>query len=365
MDSSFSRVPSTGHGGLHQTPSRAGASMVGQSGLLSFGTPSHSQNTSTYLPGYLLGGHTPSHMSRTHDMSFGQSGRNKSPGKMKSWSPSRSAGQIYGSHGKSSASRDRRDVSQVRPTLSEGHTPKSLRGKAPPVADLFNDTSPTCSPLQRENQNMDVHMVTLASQTNSPSHPMRQNTTDFREHLLSPSRKPVSSPAQIDPFYSQGESITTNEALDECSITAFGFPPSASSFLLQQFSQYGSILKHEVSSNGNWMHIKYQSKLQAKKALSKNGKIFGNNMMVGVKQCIDKNFMFATGKENLPKSPTTSLSVSSDVAAPSPSRKTPIRPLTAAYQAASSDLQVSGSSSNTPQKNNNLVSKAMEYVFGW
>ena len=50
-------------------------------------------------------------------MSFGQSGRNKSPGKMKSWSPSRSAGQVYGSHGKSSANRDRRDVSQARPTL--------------------------------------------------------------------------------------------------------------------------------------------------------------------------------------------------------------------------------------------------------
>jgi hypothetical protein len=48
--------------------------------------------------------------------------------------------------------------------------------------------------------------------------------------------------------------------------------------------------------------------------------------------------MFETGKENLPKSPTISLATSSDVAAPS--RKTPIRPLTAAYQAASSDLQV-------------------------
>jgi hypothetical protein len=28
-------------------------------------------------------------------------------------------------------------------------------------------------------------------------------------------------------------------------------------------------------------------------------------------------------------------------------------------------FQVSGNASNTPQKNNNLVSKAMEYVFGW
>jgi len=52
------------------------------------------------------------------------------------------------------------------------------------------------------------------------------------------------------------------------------------------------------------MHILYQSKLQAKKvsyqktillfnynfsqALSKNGKIFGSDIMVGVQPCIDK-----------------------------------------------------------------------------
>ena len=61
---------------------------------------------------------------------------------------------------------------------------------------------------------------------------------------------------------------------------------------------------YQVCSNGNWMHILYQSKLQAKKvnrkfmkmfciywlfqALSKNGKVFGNDIMVGVQPCIDK-----------------------------------------------------------------------------
>ena len=50
--------------------------------------------------------------------------------------------------------------------------------------------------------------------------------------------------------------------------------------------------------------------------------------------------MFETGKENLPTTASTSASAPSDVVVPSPSRKTPIRPLTAAYQAASSDLEV-------------------------
>lgn len=43
-----------------------------------------------------------------------------------------------------------------------------------------------------------------------------------------------------------------------------------------------------MASPGNWMHLQYQSKLQARKALSKDGKVFGDTIMVGVKPCIDK-----------------------------------------------------------------------------
>ncbi len=55
------------------------------------------------------------------------------------------------------------------------------------------------------------------------------------------------SPNQIDPFYSYGESIKLDEKLDECWITIFGFPPSATSYVLQEFSVYGQIVKHVVS----------------------------------------------------------------------------------------------------------------------
>lgn len=44
----------------------------------------------------------------------------------------------------------------------------------------------------------------------------------------------------------------------------------------------------QMSNTGNWMHIRYQSKLQARKALSKDGRIFGDSIMIGVKPCIDK-----------------------------------------------------------------------------
>lgn len=49
----------------------------------------------------------------------------------------------------------------------------------------------------------------------------------------------------------------------------------------------------QMSNTGNWMHVQYQSKLQARKALSKDGKIFGDCIMIGVKPCIDKVSLFA------------------------------------------------------------------------
>nr|KAG5694182.1 hypothetical protein BaRGS_016028 [Batillaria attramentaria] len=66
------------------------------------------------------------------------------------------------------------------------------------------------------------------------------------------------------------------------------------------------------------MHVHYQSKLQAKKALSKNGKVFGGRMMIGVLPCIDKVC----------------------------------------------DPQVL-KNKQTPRKDNSIVSKVKEYMFGW
>ncbi len=43
-------------------------------------------------------------------------------------------------------------------------------------------------------------------------------------------------------------------------ITVFGFPPSASGYILSQFAQYGTILQHHIPTNGNWMHLRYQTK---------------------------------------------------------------------------------------------------------
>lgn len=165
------------------------------------------------------------------------------------------------------------------------------------------------------------------------------------------------SPAQVDPFYSQGEALSSEDQLDQTWVTVFGFPPASASYILLQFAQYGNILRHSMASPGNWMHLQYQSKLQARKALSKDGKVFGDAIMVGVKPCIDKSVM-----ESAEVSSPLSSSFSS-AALPSTPRSA-IRNLSAAQRSSASDYQVVADR-QTPRKDDSFVSKAMEYMFGW
>ncbi|XP_072817352.1 nucleoporin NUP35 isoform X1 [Vicugna pacos] len=181
-------------------------------------------------------------------------------------------------------------------------------------------------------------------------------------------RKTTLSPAQMDPFYTQGDSLTSEDHLDDTWVTVFGFPQASASYILLQFAQYGNILKHVMSNTGNWMHIRYQSKLQARKALSKDGRIFGESIMIGVKPCIDKSVM-----ENSDRCALSSPSVAftppiKTLGTPTQPGSTPristMRPLATAYKASTSDYQVI-SDRQTPKKDESLISKAMEYMFGW
>lgn len=184
------------------------------------------------------------------------------------------------------------------------------------------------------------------------------------------SRVSPPSPTQIDPFYTYGEQIKVDDKLDDTWITVFGFPQSATSYVLQEFSIYGQIVRH-ASTQGNWLHIQYQTKLQAQKALSKNGKVLANNIMVGVMKCIDKSVMsgqtashaFEPKEEmadNVSKLRGFAPGVKLDR---SQSLRTGIRPLGQFNR--NQETQEKTHGSKLPKKNTNVLSKAMEYMFGW
>ncbi|KFV96925.1 Nucleoporin NUP53, partial [Eurypyga helias] len=269
-------------------------------------------------------------------------------------------------------------VTEMRSPLLAGASPPQQRvvpthkdkSGAPPVRSIYDELS---SPKLGSTPLTSGRPASF-SLTQSPVVGAMPSTPGTASSMFSPAsigqpRKTPLSPAQLDPFYTQGDSLTSEDQLDGTWVTVFGFPQASASYILLQFAQYGNILKHVMSNTGNWMHIRYQSKLQARKALSKDGKIFGDSIMIGVKPCIEKSVM-----ENLERSSTSS--VSSVFTPPTKSVGTPVqpvntttristmRPLATAYKAFTSDYQVVADR-QTPRKDESIVSKALEYVFGW
>lgn len=131
-------------------------------------------------------------------------------------------------------------------------------------------------------------------------------------------------------------------------ITIFGFPQSATSMILSHFSNCGTIIEKVFSpQNGNWMHIKFSSRLECDKALNYHGKILANCLMIGVTRCSDPAIV---DKENMDKNEISFNRV---------------RPLThAGYKSAQSANDVTPGL-DTPKKSSGLVNKAMDLFFGW
>lgn len=163
----------------------------------------------------------------------------------------------------------------------QNNSPSKICTKSPPKP---LSGSPYASPVDRKSQRSTPSQETappseslysnnLNSNSVSELETLKRNAmsaSSLNESVFSPRTDTIpQSPAQIDPFYSEGDMVTSNGVLDDTAVTVFGFPPAASSFIIQQFAQYGTIEKHEIHNAGNWLHLKYQTPIQAKKALSK------------------------------------------------------------------------------------------------
>jgi len=262
-------------------------------------------------------------------------------------------------------------------------SPSHLTGHVQPTSPMFRQVqakdsfnTPTFASQSKINapptQSLadDIGVVSPAHLTSKSFHDrslMRKDIT--RVQFTSPSvhnkssshnrsRQMINSPTQIDPFYTQGESLKVDSMLDDTWVTIFGFPSLSASYVLQKFALHGTIVCNKMAgAEGNYMHVKYESSLQAKKALSRNGKILPGNIMIGVTPCINLSVISqeSLNRSNVLSSPQTT---------PRPVNLRPsLRPLTSAYQAASNENKVLNMS-NTPQKSNGFITKAMDYMFG-
>lgn len=137
-----------------------------------------------------------------------------------------------------------------------------------------------------------------------------------------------------------------SDKIDTHWVTVFGFPPSALTFVLSQLANCGPIAEKKVPSQGNWVHVKFNNLSEVSRALSLNGKLVNNNIMIGVTLYYPKENKENINDSSLYTSPIRARSLRHSFVSPQ-NPNSVIPPQT------------------VPQKSTGLVSKAMEYVFGW
>uniref|UniRef100_A0A1L8DY11 Nucleoporin NUP53 n=1 Tax=Nyssomyia neivai TaxID=330878 RepID=A0A1L8DY11_9DIPT len=127
-------------------------------------------------------------------------------------------------------------------------------------------------------------------------------------------------------------------------ITVYGFPPSTLPMILTQFSQCGSIVdKIFPPQSGNWVHLKFTSRLECDRAINFNEKILPGSLMIGVTRCKDPSLISreAYFENSVRVQPMTQI----------------------AYKNAQSPIDVAPSPT-TPKRSTGIVNKAMDYFFG-
>lgn len=271
-------------------------------------SPSSPGINPNFLPGFLIGDIPPT----TPNPSISP-GRNRTPGSFKSGS-----------------------------NLNE---PRSLRQK------LFNQSiaeSPTTSlPFVPVNEKTGppktglFDTIDAAKKTTSPI--LSSTVANFNE----PSALFNESISRIHPEESINISRNFNssriEKIDSHWVTVFGFPPSVLNLVLSQLSNCGVIVDKRIPPQGNWIHVKFNNFNEVARALAFNGKCINNNIMIGIQLHYNKE-----NKEN-------------NSILTSPIRARSLRHSFVSPHASNTVL----TSPNVPQKSTGIVSKAMEYVFGW
>ncbi len=195
----------------------------------------------------------------------------------------------------------------------------------------------------------------------------------LQQHSFSAQQSPVPS---LDTTASRlDKSVLVDGGSDDAKrkwVTIFGFPPSATGYILSQFSQYGNIACHHMPANSNWMHVKYQTRVQAQKALSKSIRVLGGSIMIGVCPCTDANVeenvasVSALGRTETSffESGGNVSNVNSTFGGNGARLNTSIRPLAQTLKSSSNQNQVL-SQNDGPNKSSGIMGKAIEFIFGW
>jgi hypothetical protein len=108
----------------------------------------------------------------------------------------------------------------------------------------------------------------------------------FMETVLSQSMTNTTTPSSLDSPHQQQHqqqvTPTSSKGHGKCWVTIFGFPAGANSFIVNNFSTLGHILEVKCTPGSNWLHLRFSDPIAARRAMTKNGKVLGHSIMVGV-----------------------------------------------------------------------------------
>ncbi|KAG8224923.1 hypothetical protein J437_LFUL006282 [Ladona fulva] len=112
----------------------------------------------------------------------------------------------------------------------------------------------------------------------------------------SESQKPQEAPSTSEMQGNESRLGSKMEGEQNTWVTVFGFMPSAVNDIIAHFVHCGTILEHKWGTQPdgknstqrcNWIHLRFRTVREARRAIAKNGKVFGGCMMVGVIPCED------------------------------------------------------------------------------
>jgi hypothetical protein len=144
----------------------------------------------------------------------------------------------------------------------------------PPIASLHDNLLPTSNISNSTNVNTFSNLCTGSPMVINGiiGSPMKSSAIPNMESSQF-------APTQWSSVFVNGGQQQTTRA-----ITVFGFPPNCRNEILLSFQLHGSIESFDGSDSGsNWINIIYESEWSAQKALNRNGSIFqSTGSMIGV-----------------------------------------------------------------------------------
>ncbi|GMQ08558.1 hypothetical protein CsSME_00052231 [Camellia sinensis var. sinensis] len=155
-------------------------------------------------------------------------------------------------------------------------------------------------------------------------------------------------------------SLPVGDLHEEEWVTVYGFSPGDTNFVLREFEKCGVILKHVPGPRGaNWIHILYQNRSDAQKALSKNGMQINGALIVGVKLVDPGQHQVLNERLNNQGFMTSTLAPLGKSSEPNPLRASPLIDY---LQNGSNSARHSSGTVAAPAKS--VASKIMDLMFG-